>query len=76
MKKLMSIRLPIGISDFQKLIREEYQFVDKTHFIKEVINDSAEVMLIIRPRRFGKTLNMSMLRYFLDQSKSSPDNLF
>ncbi|MDJ1258080.1 MAG: ATP-binding protein, partial [Candidatus Midichloria sp.] len=76
MKKLMSIRLPIGISDFQKLIREEYQFVDKTHFIKEVINDSAEVMLIIRPRRFGKTLNMSMLQYFLDQSKSSPDNLF
>ncbi|MDJ1305549.1 MAG: AAA family ATPase [Candidatus Midichloria sp.] len=57
----MGIRLPIGISDFQKLIQEDYQFVDKTNFIKEVINDSAEVMLIIRPRRFGKTLNMSML---------------
>lgn len=42
----MSIRLPIGISDFQKLIQENYQFVDKTNFIKEVINDSAEVMLI------------------------------
>ncbi|MFV9927965.1 MAG: AAA family ATPase [Candidatus Midichloria sp.] len=49
----MSIRLPIGLSDFQKLIQEDFNLLTK-HFIKEVINDSAEVMLIIRPRRFGK----------------------
>lgn len=59
------MRLPIGYSDFKKIVDEEFDFVDKSFLIREVIND-AEVILITRPRRFGKTLNMSMLRYFFE----------
>jgi Predicted AAA-ATPase len=59
------MRLPIGYSDFKKIVDEEFDFVDKSLLIREVIND-AEVILLTRPRRFGKTLNMSMLRYFFD----------
>ncbi len=70
-----TINLPIGISDFQKLISGKYQFADKSMFIKEIINDSNEVILITRPRRFGKTLNLSMLYYFLNYS-STNKNLF
>lgn len=65
------LHLPIGISDFQKLISDKYQFADKSTLIKEIINDSAEVILITRPRRFGKTLNLSMLYYFLNNSSVS-----
>lgn len=62
---------PIGISDFRKLIETRdadgnpYLFVDKSLFIKEILDDLSEVKLITRPRRFGKTLNMSMLYHFL-----------
>jgi Predicted AAA-ATPase len=59
------MRLPIGLSDFKKIVDEEFDFVDKSLLVKEVIND-AEVILVTRPRRFGKTLNMSMLRYFFE----------
>ncbi len=71
------MRLPIGISDFRELILEEYVFADKTPLIKEVMDDGAKVILITRPRRFGKTLNLSMLRYFF-QIKTQPaeKNLF
>ena len=61
---------PIGISDFRKLIEtrdsegKPYLFVDKSLFLKELIDDLTEVKLITRPRRFGKTLNMSMLHHF------------
>lgn len=65
--------LPIGISDFQKLINGKYQFADKSMFIKEIINDSTEVILITRPRRFGKTLNLSMLYYFLHYSSANKE---
>jgi hypothetical protein len=58
------MKLPIGQSDFRKLIDNQLDFVDKSLFIKEVLDDSAEVILITRPRRFGKTLNMSMLHHF------------
>ena len=58
------MKLPIGCSDFKRIIDEKFDFVDKSLLIKEIIND-VEVILITRPRRFGKTLNMSMLRYFL-----------
>ncbi|SHH34662.1 AAA family ATPase, partial [Tepidibacter thalassicus] len=54
-------KVPIGISDFKKLITENYYYVDKSLFIKEIIDDGSEVILLPRPRRFGKTLNMSML---------------
>ncbi len=49
--------LPIGVENFKKLIDKDYYYVDKTNFIKDVLN--AEVSLYTRPRRFGKTLNMS-----------------
>jgi hypothetical protein len=64
------MHLPIGISDFRKLVTEKtpstggYLFIDKTSFIKEILDDLTEVIVITRPRRFGKTLNLSMLQYF------------
>lgn len=57
------MRLPIGDSDFKNIIDNNFDFIDKSLLIKEVIDD-AGVILITRPRRFGKTLNMSMLRYY------------
>ena len=56
----------IGVEDFKEVILENKYFVDKTEYIKEVIDDGSKVLLITRPRRFGKTLNMSMLKYFFD----------
>jgi hypothetical protein len=58
------VRLPIGQSDFRKIIEGGFDFVDKSDFIPAVLRGAAEVILITRPRRFGKTLNMSMLRCF------------
>ena len=57
-------KIPIGIDNFYKLVDENYYFADKTIFIKDIIEESSQVLLIPRPRRFGKSLNMSMLRYF------------
>ena len=62
-------RIPIGLSDFKELIEENYYYFDKTKFIDEIIKDGAKVKLFTRPRRFGKTLNMSMLKYFFDIEK-------
>ena len=59
-------RLAIGLSDFKHLIEEDFYYFDKTKFIEEIIKDGSEVKLFARPRRFGKTLNMSMLKYFFD----------
>ncbi|HHH50888.1 MAG TPA: AAA family ATPase, partial [Campylobacterales bacterium] len=59
-------RLPIGISDFKQVIEEDNYFIDKSMLIHELINSNAQVTLIPRPRRFGKTLNLSMLRYFFN----------
>ena len=59
-------RLAIGVSDFKHLIEEDFYYFDKTKFIEEVIKDGSQVKLFARPRRFGKTLNMSMLKYFFD----------
>ena len=59
-------RLAIGVSDFKKIIEGDFYYFDKTKFIEEIINDGSEVKLFTRPRRFGKTLNMSMLKYFFD----------
>lgn len=69
------MRLPIGCSDFKKVIDEQFDFVDKSLLIKEIVDD-AEVILITRPRRFGKTLNMSMLRYFFELSSDDRAYLF
>ena len=59
-------RLAIGIDDFRKIIKEDCYYVDKTKFIEDVLEDASNVKLFTRPRRFGKTLNMSMLKYFFD----------
>ncbi len=61
-------KLPIGISDFRKLVENDYFFVDTSEFITDVYRESADTILITRPRRFGKTLNMSMLNYFFDNT--------
>ena len=62
-------RIGIGLSDFKELIEEDFYYFDKTKFIDEIIQDGAKVKLFTRPRRFGKTLNMSMLKYFFDVEK-------
>ena len=59
-------KIPIGVDDFKKLIENNALYIDKTKFIIELLDDAAEVKLFIRPRRFGKTLNMSTLKYFFD----------
>ena len=61
--------LPVGIDDFEKLIRNNYYYVDKTNFIKALLNTQFMANLITRPRRFGKSLIMSMLDDFFDISK-------
>ena len=59
-------RIPIGIDNFRKIMKEDFYYIDKTKFIDELIYDGSQVKLFTRPRRFGKTLNMSMLKYFFD----------
>ena len=59
-------KLPVGISDFKDVVTGNYLYVDKTLFIKEIIDKGDKILLIPRPRRFGKTLNLSMLKYFYD----------
>ena len=64
-------KLPIGISDFRKVIRDNNYFVDKSMLIYELINSNAQISLLPRPRRFGKTLNLSMLRYFFENREDN-----
>ena len=59
-------RLAIGIDDFKKIIKEDCYYIDKTKFIEDILEDGSGVKLINRPRRFGKTLNMTTLKYFFD----------
>ena len=70
--------VPVGISNFKELIEKNYLFADKSLFIKDIIEDGAKIILITRPRRFGKTLNLSMLYYFLgiNHSGEGEKNLF
>ncbi|MBR4695974.1 MAG: AAA family ATPase, partial [Selenomonadaceae bacterium] len=56
--------MPVGIEDFKKLVQGDYYFVDKTRFIRDLLDIRTAVTLITRPRRFGKTLALSMLQYF------------
>ena len=56
----------IGESDFKGLLIRDNYYIDKTMYIKDVMDNQSRVILITRPRRFGKTLNMSMLRYYFD----------
>ena len=69
--------LPVGISDFAKLIEGGYYYVDKTAFLKELFdnsNDTCEVRLITRPRRFGKSLLLSTIKYFLGLNVKDPED--
>jgi len=70
------LRLPIGQSDFRALRDQGYAYVDKTRLVTEVVDASPQVLLLPRPRRFGKTLNLSMLRYFLEKSTEDLRGLF
>ena len=70
------IPLPVGVENFEDLIQTGYYFVDKTLFIRELIDMKGKVNLFTRPRRFGKTLNMSMLRYFFEMGKADNAELF
>ena len=73
----MKKKLPIGISDFKKIIDGNYYYFDKTELIKSIIGEPGEVKLFTRPRRFGKTLNMSMIKYFFDiENKNKNKKLF
>lgn len=65
--------LALGIQDYRELKEKEYYCVDKSHMIEEFLERRAKVTLITRPRRFGKTLNMSMLAEFLDITKDSKE---
>ncbi|MFQ5633347.1 MAG: AAA family ATPase, partial [bacterium] len=69
-------KLPVGHSDFKTVIEENFYYVDKSLFIKELIDQGAQALLVPRPRRFGKTLNLSMLRYFFEKTDEDNSRLF
>ena len=68
--------VPVGIEDFKELIQDEYYYVDKTLLIDEMLMNKSKVTLFTRPRRFGKTLNMSMLKYFFDVKDKEENKKF
>ena len=72
----MARQIPIGISDFKKIRTRDFYYVDKSMLITDVVNSGSEVILLPRPRRFGKTLNLSMLRYFFDINRQDGITLF
>ena len=77
MKSRRKRKLPIGISDFKEIIENNYYYFDKTKFIENILEDGSKVKLFTRPRRFGKTLNISMLKYFFDiKNKDENRKLF
>ena len=70
-------KIPIGIDDFKKIRENDYYYIDKTNFIEEIGKNVGKTLLFTRPRRFGKTLNMSMLKYFFDiKNKEENKKLF
>ena len=70
----MKKALPIGVENFEDMVKSGYYYVDKTLFIKELLDLKGKVNLFTRPRRFGKTLNLSMLRYFFEDSGDMEKN--
>ena len=68
-------KMPVGVTDFAKLIRQGYYFVDKTGFIRDFWDNHADVTLITRPSRFGKTLTLSMLKYFFTCENAAENRL-
>lgn len=70
------VKIPIGISDFKNLHDENCYFVDKSLLIKDILDDGAAVILFTRPRRFGKTLNLSMISYYFDRNNTGAQKYF
>ena len=69
--------IPVGVENFERIIKEDYYYVDKSLLIEDILENRALVTLFTRPRRFGKTLNMSMLKYFFDvENKEENRKLF
>ena len=69
-------KLPIGISDYKEIVKGNFSYIDKTLFIEEVMEMGTKVILIPRPRRFGKTINLSMLHYFLEKTEEDHSIFF
>jgi hypothetical protein len=69
-------REAVGVDDFKEFVDNDLYFVDKTMLIKEIIDDASKVVLITRPRRFGKTLNMSLLKYYFEKTDTDKSYLF
>ena len=61
-----TLKLPVGIDSFEKIRRNNFYYIDKTKLIEQLVETGGEVTLFTRPRRFGKTLNMSMLKSFFE----------
>ncbi|MCL6590217.1 MAG: ATP-binding protein [Firmicutes bacterium] len=72
----MKRKLPIGLSDFKRVIDNDYYYADKSLLIKELIDSGSLVTLLPRPRRFGKTLNLSMVRFFFEKTGEDTSYLF
>lgn len=70
----MKKALPVGVEKFEDIVKSGYYYVDKTMFIKELLDMKGKVNLFTRPRRFGKTLNLSMLRYFFEDTGNEEKN--
>ena len=68
--------ISLGGSDFKEIIDKDRYFIDKTLIVKEFIEDSGKIVLLPRPRRFGKTLNLSIIRYFLEKCEEDRAYLF
>lgn len=69
-------RIALGTSDFKTMIENNRYFIDKTLIVKDFLEDSGDIVLLPRPRRFGKTLNLSIIRYFLEKSDEDNSHLF
>lgn len=67
-------RIPIGIENYKEMIEKNYYYVDKTLMIKDLIDKGEKVILFTRPRRFGKTLDMSMIRTFFEDERDINGN--
>lgn len=73
----MQVKMPIGVEDFREVIAGNYYFVDKTEFIRRIIDNHSKVTLFTRPRRFGKTLTLSMIEWFFSvEKKEKSQHLF
>ena len=68
--------IPIGVDDFEKIIEKGYYYVDKTNMIKDLIDKGGDTNLFTRPRRFGKTLNLSMIKYFFEKPINGKSNKY